>query len=666
MSPRRVLPAGLVALATAAAALTYAPSAMAATDESWTGASTSSQNWSDNSNWSTPFPATSAGAPIGNLTFGSLAACATAGSSCTSTDDIAGNVYAQELHLGAPGFYNIYPAGTNNFLYLEGNGQTPNVGLSAMPAGGNQQIANVLVPLELTTAQTWQVGSGAPSGYANLYLGGMGQPHDLTFDLDQGWIYADDVDTYSGTDPNSNTLTVQGPGEFQLNYSPDFSLRRLPAVKVQDSTNGSGTALGIATPGATSGNIDITGTNNNFIVLTNQAPGETTLAVSGDVTMDSTTNLEFDIDGNNTTPGVDSSQMTVSGNVNFGGGDISLWQARDNGSCDVLTPGTTYTLLKAGSLSGSLTVGSSTIMQGQSATETFNADNCPNASKMTAQVNYNATSITATILGVQAGAQAPQIGGTPTVGDTLQVTGNGSWIASPAPTYAYQWYDCSGGSCSAISGATGASYVPPASLAGTTIKVNVTASNGYGSASAFSNTLGPIASAAGGSSGGGGTTGGGTTGGGTTGGGTTGGGTTGGGTTGGNGPTTTIVPALKALIRADLARLRHPAGRRAIRLVIRRGIYRTRFSSAASGFLSVVWKTRVTIGKGRHARHLNLVVARGSAHTAGSRPVMLTIRLTATGKRLLRVDPFHLRVIASERFLAPGSGWTTLIRRFML
>jgi hypothetical protein len=100
--------------------------------------------------------------------------------------------------------------------------------------------------------------------------------------------------------------------------------------------------------------------------------------------------------------------------------------------------------------------------------------------------------------------------------------------------------------------------------------------------------------------------------------------------------------------------------------VLRRGLYRARFVSPAAGFLTVVWRAHVSIRQGKHVRHVTLVIARGVAHTPTTGSAMLTIRLTAAGKRILRADPFHLHVIASERFLAPGVGWTSLTKRFIL
>jgi IPT/TIG domain len=82
-----------------------------------------------------------------------------------------------------------------------------------------------------------------------------------------------------------------------------------------------------------------------------------------------------------------------------------------------------------------------------------------------------------------ANTSLPTIGGTAEQGQTLTVT-HGSWSNSPT-TYTDQWALCpaSGSSCSAIAGATGASFKIPttASYVGATIRVQETASNSAGS-----------------------------------------------------------------------------------------------------------------------------------------------------------------------------------------
>jgi hypothetical protein len=153
----------------------------------------------------------------------------------------------------------------------------------------------------------------------------------------------------------------------------------------------------------------------------------------------------------------------------------------------------------------------------------------------------------------------------------------------------------------------------------------VTATNGYGSASVLSNGLGPVKAAA-----------------------------------------VTITPSLRTRARTALSHLAYPRGRRAERLLLSRRLYRTHFSAPAAGTLSVVWRTTIKTGHGKHAKRHTYVVARGSAHSGGAGSLLLTVRLTGVGRRLLRVHPFGLRVSASDRFLLPGSGWVSFTRRFTL
>jgi len=78
---------------------------------------------------------------------------------------------------------------------------------------------------------------------------------------------------------------------------------------------------------------------------------------------------------------------------------------------------------------------------------------------------------------------APSISGTAEQAAALTLT-HGEWSNSPT-AYGEQWLVCnaSGSSCSAIAGATGASYTPTASNVGSTIRVQETASNASGNSS---------------------------------------------------------------------------------------------------------------------------------------------------------------------------------------
>jgi hypothetical protein len=81
----------------------------------------------------------------------------------------------------------------------------------------------------------------------------------------------------------------------------------------------------------------------------------------------------------------------------------------------------------------------------------------------------------------------PSVSGSARQGATL-TAGNGSWSGSGPIGYAYQWQRCDshGAGCSAISGATAASYTATSADVGHTLRVAVTAKNAGGSTTALS------------------------------------------------------------------------------------------------------------------------------------------------------------------------------------
>jgi hypothetical protein len=85
----------------------------------------------------------------------------------------------------------------------------------------------------------------------------------------------------------------------------------------------------------------------------------------------------------------------------------------------------------------------------------------------------------------------PTISGTPTQGSVLSVASPGTWTGSPAPTFTYQWSQCTS-SCTAVAGATGLNYPLGTGDVGKVITVTVTATNAGGSASATAAGVGPV------------------------------------------------------------------------------------------------------------------------------------------------------------------------------
>ena len=94
-----------------------------------------------------------------------------------------------------------------------------------------------------------------------------------------------------------------------------------------------------------------------------------------------------------------------------------------------------------------------------------------------------------------ANTAAPAITGTPLLGATLTAS-SGSWSGDAPITFAYQWRRCNeaGASCSDVPGATGATRVITSDDVGSTLRVQVTATNGAGSSVVQSDATGKVTS----------------------------------------------------------------------------------------------------------------------------------------------------------------------------
>jgi hypothetical protein len=80
------------------------------------------------------------------------------------------------------------------------------------------------------------------------------------------------------------------------------------------------------------------------------------------------------------------------------------------------------------------------------------------------------------------------VSGTAAIGNVLTATPSGFTLGNPAAAYSYQWVRCGtgGNTCVDIAGETGSTYTVTGTDGGRTIRVRITATNMYGSASATS------------------------------------------------------------------------------------------------------------------------------------------------------------------------------------
>ena len=170
--------------------------------------------------------------------------------------------------------------------------------------------------------------------------------------------------------------------------------------------------------------------------------------------------------------------VSATGAVNLDGATLELTEVAPTPLllCTGPAAGTVITLIQAGSVTGTF----ASVPNGAVVNVT---DGCgPSGGQVTAEINYTANSVTATIVNQYDAPQAtaaPTISGTPQVGEEL-TSSTGTWSGEPT-SYAYQWSSCNSEACTPISGATSGGYVPTSAVVGDTITVTVTASSTEGS-----------------------------------------------------------------------------------------------------------------------------------------------------------------------------------------
>lgn len=227
--------------------------------------------------------------------------------------------------------------------------------------------------------------------------------------------------------------------------------------------------------------------------------------------------------------------------------------------------------------------------------------------------NYDHTNLSGVVAAepVPVGTALPTASGTTTVGSTLTAT-SGSWTNAPT-AYQYVWERCAsyGAACNLISGATASTYLLTTADAGSTLRVEVTASNfGGKSAEAVSSATGVIRSASSAAT-----------------------------------PTVTTTPVITtAAVTTALHGVLKPTGKTAsLSSVLAHRGYTFSFKAPASGRVTVTWTATV--------KHKTIIVAKGSARAPAAEATKVRVHLTSAGIAALRRHS-RLRIRSKVTFKA--------------
>ncbi|HET9076762.1 MAG TPA: hypothetical protein VFN68_07510, partial [Acidimicrobiales bacterium] len=411
------------ALALVGTVLLAAPPAWATvTTYTWTGidaASTTTPNpaWSDPANWGGTAPP--AGSAV-DLAF-PASVCASGSNACNGVDDISG-LFADTVTIGTPSApsgsqpppgYQM-SAASSQTLTLDGG-----FNLTGAPsATSNFSVDVFAIPVVLGAPNTWSL-----AGPSNLILpsGLSGTSQSLQMNMSQSAIV-----TLSGTTNEVGPVDVTGANTSATGYSANEN----GTLFVYSDLNGTDlspvTAANVAVTslGATMGPLGVSGGWLALVSPTSGSPGGSGVtAVQGGLNLDSATVVQYQsltAPSSPPTPGTDYPQITSTATASLGGAQLSVMA--DCGMAD----GTTFTLVSAGSVSGTFDH-----FTGYGATpgpitdgEVIQADpgaGCNSSPGPYLRINYTATTVTATVV--------PQ----PTTTTTLSAS-----PASPQVNEAYQ------------------------------------------------------------------------------------------------------------------------------------------------------------------------------------------------------------------------------------
>lgn len=339
-------------------------------DDTWSGASLTSQNWSSTGNWTGGVAPSN---PAGTLTFPDLGSCAAPVACYRSHNDRTG--------ISASGlvFSNTTAGSGYNVV---GNGLVVGAG-GITDVGGHSTTATLGTPLSLSAAQTWTIGSSV--GYDDVSLAPPAAVRG-PFSLGVAFPARGYGDLFVDSDMEVGPVTVTGVGGFHI--GAPTTAGSVNGTDGQPVVMRNGPVL-VANPEATVGPLSLSSAS----LLLGTGPSNTkttTLRVNGTASLDSASTTTTYVNDNGATPGVDYSQVSASGAVSLGGA-LDVDQGTSGGTCVALNRGDVATLVSTT----------------QTLSGTFS--NAPNGAVLTmpsscqatapeVQIAYTANSVTATVV----------------------------------------------------------------------------------------------------------------------------------------------------------------------------------------------------------------------------------------------------------------------------
>jgi glycosyl hydrolase family 6/Big-like domain-containing protein len=380
---------------------------IAPSDFTWSGASTTTQDWSDVNNWGGTAPS----GAVTSLAFPNVEPCASNTSCETSMDDVAG-LSTGSVSIESNGTYDITgdPAKP---LSLDSSS-----GLTVAPSAGSAVVGDSVtftVPVTLTADQQWSLNPALPN--EPITFGSItGAGENLTMEMGEG---GEAADVQLGSDTDVGQLTIEGYGNTSIPPGGQLNSTTPSQVVVGDGSTRPNLVLPSGT--ATAGPLELDQSSLSIGSVAGSGSAAT-LSVDGAYTTGAASNLNLSIVSTGTTAGADYSQLNVSGNATLSQTTLALTMPATTATCPA--PGETVTLLTAAGITGtfaSLANGAST---------TFECD----GRSLQATVSYTATTVTATVAQDPTSTHASCTPANPVSGTQTTCTATVSDTATGAPT----------------------------------------------------------------------------------------------------------------------------------------------------------------------------------------------------------------------------------------